>query len=380
MADSKYATLPGIAYDQPDVYESEDVLDNRDVPNEDLSEDIEKLPTNIKDAFSKFKDSWIYPSTVNNTQSMVCGAKPWNGPYELQAAGEKETPLQKLNRLKCEVAELEKDILENKSSEQEQSVTSNELLAQVAVLQKQLVSLKLSRNEAILPKHEAFIQSDLVKELQGIMSSQQATEERDVCKYELSFKPHLIQLNSNAKLANILERLEKLEKFMGANKFDMDCILLHSGKKSLSEAVNKLESRLSVLSDPHALEQTESRLGSLIQKLNQAKGRRDFDDDSDTAKKVSEAYDLVKKLEPLVVILPPIVERFLSLASLHDHASNITFKLTQIENRENHVSSELANYALVLKDVQEGLVTSMETFEVAVQKLNERIDKLTNSS
>lgn len=105
------------------------------------------------------------------------------------------------------------------------------------------------------------------------MSSQQATEERDVCKYELSFKPHLIQLNSNAKLANILERLEKLEKFMGANKFDMvsaysfvlepafytyflkDCILLHSGKKSLSEAVNKLESRLSVLSDPHALEQ-----------------------------------------------------------------------------------------------------------------------------
>lgn len=38
-----------------------------------------------------------------------------NGPYELQAAGEKETPLQKLNRLKCEVAELEKDILENKA-------------------------------------------------------------------------------------------------------------------------------------------------------------------------------------------------------------------------------------------------------------------------
>lgn len=53
------------------------------------------------------------------------------------------------------------------------------------------------------------------------MTDQESTDGKDVCKYELLFKPHLIQLNSNAKLANILERMEKLEKFVGANKFDM---------------------------------------------------------------------------------------------------------------------------------------------------------------
>lgn len=61
-------------------------------------------------------------------------------------------------------------------------------------------------------------------------------------------------------------------------------------------------------------------------------------------------------------------------------ASNITFKLTQIEKRENHVSSEIANYALVLKDIQNGLGSSMETIEAAVKKLNGRVDNLTNSS
>lgn len=33
-----------------------------------------------------------------------------NGPYELQAVGEKESPVQKLNRLKCEVIELQQEI------------------------------------------------------------------------------------------------------------------------------------------------------------------------------------------------------------------------------------------------------------------------------
>jgi len=36
------------------------------------------------------------------------------GPFELQAQGEKETLLQKFNRLKCEVAELEEELAQAK--------------------------------------------------------------------------------------------------------------------------------------------------------------------------------------------------------------------------------------------------------------------------
>ena len=36
-----------------------------------------------------------------------------NGPYELQAAGEQESVVQKLNRLKCEVVELQQEIQKN---------------------------------------------------------------------------------------------------------------------------------------------------------------------------------------------------------------------------------------------------------------------------
>ena len=37
-----------------------------------------------------------------------------SGPYELQAEGEKETIIQKFNRIKCEMAELEQEIAQTK--------------------------------------------------------------------------------------------------------------------------------------------------------------------------------------------------------------------------------------------------------------------------
>ena len=37
-----------------------------------------------------------------------------NGPYELQAQGEKETLIQKFNRLKCEITELEEELVQAK--------------------------------------------------------------------------------------------------------------------------------------------------------------------------------------------------------------------------------------------------------------------------
>ena len=45
---------------------------------------------------------------------MYCITINRNGPYELQAQGEKETLIQKFNRLKCEITELEEELVQAK--------------------------------------------------------------------------------------------------------------------------------------------------------------------------------------------------------------------------------------------------------------------------
>ncbi|KAJ6645485.1 Dynactin subunit 2 [Pseudolycoriella hygida] len=62
MADPKFANLPGIAYDQPDVYETADVADQETsdyYDEEPANESIERLHISTKDSFNKFKGKYL---------------------------------------------------------------------------------------------------------------------------------------------------------------------------------------------------------------------------------------------------------------------------------------------------------------------------------
>ena len=117
MADPKYANLPGIAHDQPDVFETNDLPESeQNYECEDLdvtSDSVETLHITANEAFGKFKGKNVECEDIDFSdrirRSKRQGYITWTGEDQgtteaLQQA--KETPIQKYQRLNCEVREL----------------------------------------------------------------------------------------------------------------------------------------------------------------------------------------------------------------------------------------------------------------------------------
>ncbi|XP_013792498.1 dynactin subunit 2-like, partial [Limulus polyphemus] len=103
MANPKYADLPGIAHDQPDVYETSDLPESDQLSSElivDQSESVEKVAVSAREAFGKFQGKSLEASDVDFTdrigRSRKTGYDLRSGEWEIVGEGtrEPETPRQ----------------------------------------------------------------------------------------------------------------------------------------------------------------------------------------------------------------------------------------------------------------------------------------------
>ncbi|KAI9565206.1 hypothetical protein GHT06_008987 [Daphnia sinensis] len=381
MADPKYAALPGIAYDQPDYYESEDVCESFSNPiSQDQSDCVENLNTNVMESYTKFKGCWLLSQKADFSGKIGVkhnlGYTSWNGPYELQADGEKESPIQKLNRLKCEVSELQQEV-EQSLTDSEEFGDPQSLAMQVTFLQKQLMDIKINENG--FPKTEISTKRKIFDDLEKVGKTvedtlDQGTSTLDPSKivYQLQFKPQQIKLDLASREANMLQRLEKLESLFGVPD-KMNQLCAETGQKSVSDAIRSICSKVALLEPTH-LDQVESRLSVLMQKLNVITKQHGIEDSS-LSGTVKELYEMVKQLEPLLLLLPSIVDRLASLKVLHDRALNFSQTVTQVENMQTNLDIAIQDQLQLLTNVQEGLSMNMQAMKMSVQKLD---DKLSN--
>ena len=87
MADPKYAGLPGIALDQPDMFETSGTGDDEAEEEEGSGGEVEE------------------PAPVLHLSSLS-----WLGDLEIGSGGETEGLVQRYTRLRCEVAELAEEL------------------------------------------------------------------------------------------------------------------------------------------------------------------------------------------------------------------------------------------------------------------------------
>merc|ERR1712110_697695 len=122
MADPKYANLPGIAIDQPDLYETDDLPESDQHLDFDVEETdaVETLHISATEAFGKFKGKQLETSSVDFSdrirRSKQKGYIAWTGDYELVAKDEEENIEQRYQRLNCEVRQLLDDLDQMKVS------------------------------------------------------------------------------------------------------------------------------------------------------------------------------------------------------------------------------------------------------------------------
>ncbi|KAL6439419.1 hypothetical protein ACFW04_003928 [Cataglyphis niger] len=402
MADPKYADLPGIAYDQLDVYETSDLPESEQMrmycEDESDSSCVEQLHISAKEAFNKFKGKQIVGKPVDFSDRL--SNKPRTGykfgDWELVSEGEKETPLQKYQRLQCEIKELYEEVneLKEKSKDELEIKSASEIISQAQQIEKQLVSLKLedclepdvvaslSDPQGIMLK-QLISQIELFKQtsmpLSKLSSEDTKTDEsveHGVLKYQMMYFPEKARMQEAARIAQLEQRLCCLENLIGTSNDKLSKFSQNLKCDGIMEAVQQLEAKASLL-DVNQLDTIETRLGTLIYRMDSiAQKKATAEQDSEQEQKISEMYEIMKRTDAISQILPQTVERLLILSDIHQQAAAFNKSLTRLEELQAEISSGLDSNRSLLKGVQESFVSNMEIIKSNIALLDERIQKL----
>ncbi|KAH0952601.1 hypothetical protein HN011_005179 [Eciton burchellii] len=401
MADPKYADLPGIAYDQLDVYETSDLPESEQMRMYEEEPDsccVEQLHISAKEAFNKFKGKQIIGKPVDFSDHV--SNKPRTGykfgDWELVGEGEKETPLQKYQRLQCEIKELYEEVneIKEKSKDEEEIKSASEIISQAQQIEKQLISLKLEEClgsdvvaslsdpqgttlKQLMSQIELFKQTSIVPLSKS--SSESKTDdsvESGVLKYQMMYLPEKARMQETARVAQLEQRLCCLENLIGTSNDKLSKFSQNLKSQGIMDAVQQLEAKASLL-DVNQLDTIETRLGTLIYRMDSiAQKKATTEQDSEQEQKISEMYEIMKKMDTVSQILPQTVERLLALNNIHQQAATFSKSLMRLEELQTEISSGLESNRSLLKGVQESFASNMEIIKGNIALLDERIKKL----
>ncbi|XP_076674713.1 dynactin subunit 2 [Andrena cerasifolii] len=402
MADPKYADLPGIAYDQVDVYETTDLpeCEQFQIYPEDDTDSIEKLHISATEAFNKFKGKHVIGKGIDFSDRVSVKSRTGYkfGDWELPGEGEKETPIQKYQRLQCEIKELYEEVndLKEKAKDEGEVKSVIDIISQVQDLEKQLDSLKLeeclgadlvatlsdpqgTRLKQLISQIEAFKQT-------SILTSESDTKEQsakadkatepNILKYQLMYLPEKARMQEAARIALLEQRLCNLESVIGTTSEKLSKFSQNLKCQGVMEAVQELGAKASLL-DTYQLDIIENRLASVIHRMDTITQKKSaLTLDSEQEQKISEMYDVMKQTETMSEILPQTVNRMLALNAIHQQAAEFNKSLTRLEELQSQINADLESNKSLLKGVQESFASNLEIIKSNIESLDERIKKL----
>lgn len=401
MADPKYANLPGIASNEPDVYETSDLPedDQAQFESEELcSDSVERIVVNPNAAYDKFKDKHISAKGLDFSDRISKSRRVGyeSGEYELLAegCGLKETPQQKYQRLVNEIHELCQDVdkiqSSTKESSAEESLTPVDLANQAAQLKQQLVSAHLDSvlgpNAHInLTDPDGALAKRLLTQLEaarGVRSSGAAEGKSAAPKgpdgvilYELHSRPEQEKFAESAKIAELEKRLAELETAVGSGSEKQGPLSAGVQGVSLMNTIELLQARVSAL-DAATLDQVEVRLQSVLGKMNEIAKHKAAIEDAETQNKVSQLYDVVQKWDAMATSLPQVVQRLIAVKELHEQAMQFGQLLTHLDTTQQMINNSLKDNSTLLTQVQQTMKENLVAVEENFGALDQRMKKL----
>lgn len=294
------------------MYETLDVPEDRtsDFYEDTEAECIERLHLSSDQSNNRFKGKYL-TGNIDYSYDTVRG-----GCWELAAQGEKETPIEKFRRIKCEMDELMNEIVDlNATSQSLKREKDSYEAVSLAVNSAQKV-LSTLRLENVLGKETASPASDieikkLIAQIEGFQKGRPTDTSTEIPKN---------LLEQTRRIAELEARLHRVEAIIGAHHPDklnrLASALDTNG--TLLDTVQQISTKAALL-QPAQLDQIESKISVLTTKLNEfndkvSPGKRGANDD-----KVSTLYDIAKRTEPIAKLLPDMLQRMQALEKLHNH-------------------------------------------------------------
>jgi len=386
MADPKYAGLPGIVTDQPDVYESSELPESEqhvfhDALDTGLEDAVEVLHISAEDAHSKFAGKYVDSDRVDFSDrisgKLRTGYPARRTEWAVSGVGGPETLLQRYNRLMCEVAELQGDLAQQEGGvavdpESDGSVVS------AAALQQQVQQLQqqLSSERPPAPPSAPDL-SSLIQALRTAKSPGGAAPPKDGTAaqgltYQLYCTPEAAGVGRAAQSAALEQRLKRLEDVLGKQTDDQTNRLWSWTRAgSVLGAVDSLGSRLALL-EPRQLELLEGRLGGLLARLGEVRARGGLEQGA----KVAELAEVMQRCEALCGALPALVDRLTALQDMHVQAGSFQQDLRRLQAAQTEASAGLSANEALLASVAERFASNLAAVEANLASLQARLDKL----
>ncbi|XP_044299226.1 dynactin subunit 2 isoform X2 [Varanus komodoensis] len=402
MADPKYADLPGIARNEPDVYETSDLPedDQAEFDAEELtSTSVEHIIVNPNAAYDKFKDKRVGTKGLDFSDRIGKSKRTGyeSGEYEIlgEGLGAKETPQQKYQRLLHEVqeltAEVEKIKTTMKEATTEEKLTPVALAKQVAGLKQQLVSTHLEKllgpDAAInLTDPDGALAKRLLIQLEAARSTKATpaggkspakapTSPGNTVTYELHSRPEQDKFSQAAKIAEMEKRMAELEATVRCEQDVQNPLSVGLQGASLMETVEILQAKVSSL-DVASLDQVEARLQSVLGKVNEIAKHKSAVEDADTQSKVHQLYEIVQRWSPLASTLPEVVQRLVTVRQLHEQAMQFGQLLTHLDTTQQMIANSLKDNAVLLTQVQKTMKENLAVVEDNFANIDARVQKL----
>lgn len=307
------------AYGEPDVYETPDVPaeESPDFYDEPENECIERTHISTVDSYNKFRGKYLsgYVDFSDRISRRLRSGYDAQTNYDEM---ERETPLQKCQRLQVEMDELIRDIgdLYDDHSISVENKKCYEAIGTVANNAKKL--LNNLRMEKVLGTEISVAATDAeVKKLLQQIDEYKKTG----ATVKLPAVDPSSELAYTKRIAELERKLHDIETTVGAEpeKFSRLSSTLHSD--NLLDSVQKI-CTLAALLQPAQLDVIETRMNTLAGKMDSLNTSIESSDKT-VDPKMLELYELAKRTEPVAQLLPGMLERMQALENLHSYGKTM---------------------------------------------------------
>nr|CAD7198311.1 unnamed protein product [Timema douglasi] len=307
---SKISRLSSLTHYRPQLIDTRSRPCQFSPTLQEESDSIERLHISASEAFSKFKgkllDAGVVDFSDRLSKARHTGYDARSGDWELIGEGEKETPRHKLQRLQCEMRELCEELAHRKESvKDEKSQDQKEMVFlanQLEQAEKQLADIKLEEilgtelvanladpQEAQLKKALSLIE-DLKRggDNFGDAKNVAVLDQKEIT-FQLNYRPEHARFSQTTRLAELEQRLHKMEAVLGMEPQKLTRLSLDSQRRSLLEVAESLSARANLL-DSAQLDHIEGRLIALTQNMDSLAEKTGTCEDADKQRKVRRAW------------------------------------------------------------------------------------------
>ncbi|KAG6966267.1 hypothetical protein JG687_00004950 [Phytophthora cactorum] len=336
-----------------------------------------------------------------------------------------ESPLARFTRLSLELKELEGDLTllaadaEHKKHrvmvDAGQEAEFNEVMQGLNTLQLNLSALEMnaafqpflrsgsnagvasSSADAALSLQKDltakfFQQIDALKRQQQGQTAASSSSDGAPIVYEIYSNGELNAVDRDAKtrVATLEARISTLERAIGSfqgQELRLDGLSSLSGASSadLTSAVAQLEQRVALMSEKN-LDAVKTRTTALVHeftllsKLKQSPSVQGALNSQADREQIQTIYDQLSSLDAVAASVPTVVDRLVTLKSVHDEALNVTTRVDKMEQTQASLGELLDSDAALLANMEASLAENVQIFQSNIQQLDDRMAKLLASS